>query len=85
MQQGTVVRYNRQQGWGFIRPDDTDLPELFVCYKFIEGPTKFTCFVKPGQRVEFEAVDVDTQPQAHHVRVVAPITIAIQTSEVKRP
>jgi hypothetical protein len=34
-------------------------------------------FVVAGQKVEFEPVDSNTGPQAHHVRKIA-VTIAIQ-------
>jgi cold shock CspA family protein len=82
--EGVVLNYNRQTGWGFIRPDSTEIPELFTCWKFIEAATKFERFLNPGQRVEFDAVDTDTKPQAHHVRVIRPITIARQVGEVSR-
>lgn len=79
--QGTVVNYNRQQGWGFIRPDDTDVPDCFVRFKWIQAPTKFERFLKPGQRVDFIPAELDVKPQAHDVRVIPPITIARQTSD----
>jgi len=76
--QGTVLQYSRQTGWGFIRPDDPDLPDFFVCYRFIQAASKFERYVKSGQRVEFTPVDIDTKPQAHDVRVLTPITIVVQ-------
>jgi cold shock CspA family protein len=76
--EGTVLKYNRQTGWGFIRPDSPDSPDFFVCYKFVEAASKFERYLKPGQRVQFDAVDPDTKPQAHHVRLISPITIARQ-------
>jgi len=30
MRTGTVVSYNADNGWGFIRPDDGDRQDLFV-------------------------------------------------------
>jgi cold shock CspA family protein len=77
--QGVVLEYNRQKGWGFIRPDDPNLPDFFTCYKFIEADQKWSRFVRVGQRVEFQPVDIDTRPQAHHVRLVRPVTVVRQT------
>lgn len=79
--EGTVLKYNRQTGWGFIRPDSPDFPDFFVCYKFVEATSKFERYLKPGQRVQFDPVEIDTKPQAHNVRVVPPITIGRRTSE----
>jgi cold shock CspA family protein len=76
--EGIVLQYNRQNGWGFIRPDSPDLPDFFVCYKFLEAANKFERFLKPGQRVEFDAIDPDGKREARRVRVLRPITIARQ-------
>ena len=76
--EGIVLQYIRQTGWGFIRPDSTDVPDCFVCHRFIVAESKFQRYLKAGQRVEFDAVDTDTKPQAHNVRVIYPITIARQ-------
>jgi cold shock CspA family protein len=75
---GTVTKYNRVRGYGFILPDDETLPDFFVLPKFIVEP-KCRRFLMAGWRVEFDPVDIDDNPQAHNVRIVAR-TIAIQRS-----
>jgi cold shock CspA family protein len=77
--EGTVLQFNRQTGWGFIRPDSPDQPDFFVCYKFINAETKFERFLKAGQRVSFDPTDIDTKPQARNVSKL-PTVIAIQRS-----
>jgi cold shock CspA family protein len=77
--QGTVLRYDRAKGFGFILPDDgANLPDYFVCGKFID-PSRRLRFLIPGQRVEFDPIEDQTGFVAHNVRVL-PTTIAIQTS-----
>lgn len=76
---GTVAKYDRMKGYGFILPDDASLPDFFVCPKLIDANRHFR-FLIPGQRVEFDPVDVSTKPAAHNVRVL-PTTIARQTSD----
>jgi cold shock CspA family protein len=76
---GTVTKFDRIKGYGFIVSDDPALPDFFVIPKFIDCDRHHRFLVR-GQRVEFDPVDVDTKPQAHNVRVV-PITIAIQRSD----
>jgi cold shock CspA family protein len=73
---GTVIKYDRLKAYGFIVSDDENLPDFFVCPKFINRD-KHHRFLLPGQRVEFDPVDIDTKPQAQNVRVI-PVTIAIQ-------
>jgi len=76
---GTVTRYDRLAAYGFIVPDNPTLPDFFTCPKFIQA-TKPHRFLVPGQRVEFDPVNVDTdRPQAHNVRVT-PTAISIQRS-----
>lgn len=80
--QGTVSKYDRVRGFGFILPDDgADLPDYFTCGKFID-PTRRLRFLVPGQRVEFDPVDETSGPTAHNVRVL-PTTIAVQRSDVR--
>lgn len=78
---GTVSRYNRAKSYGFIIPDDENLPDYFVCPKFID-PSRKLRFLIPGQRVEFDPVEDETGFVAKNVRVF-PTTIAIQRSEVR--
>jgi cold shock CspA family protein len=73
---GTVTKYDRVKGYGFILPDDANLPDFFVCAKFIDS-NRHLRFLIPGQRVEFTPIDPDGRSQAHDVRVL-PTTIAVQ-------
>jgi cold shock CspA family protein len=75
---GVVASYDRRVGWGFIIPDDGDLPDFFVHYSFIQAD-KFQRFLRVGQKVEFDPTDVDGKPQARNVRKL-PTLIAHQTS-----
>jgi cold shock CspA family protein len=77
---GTCVQFRRQDGWGFIRPDnDPDLPDFFVHHSWIEAE-KFQQWLRVGQRVEFEPIDIDIKPQARNVRKL-PTLIARQVSD----
>jgi cold shock CspA family protein len=75
---GTVTKYDRIRGFGFIVPDDPTLPDFFVCPRLMDCG-KHQRFLMVGQRVEFEPANVDTQPEARHIRKF-PMTIARQTS-----
>jgi len=76
---GTIANYDRRVGWGFIIPDDPDAPDFFVHYSFIQAD-KFQRFLRVGQKVEFDPVDVDSKPQARNVRKL-PTLIARQVSD----
>jgi cold shock CspA family protein len=80
---GTVTRYSRQVGWGFIRPDNDpdlpDLPDFFVHHSWIQAE-KFQQWLRVGQRVEFDPVDIDNARQAKNVRKL-PTLIARQVSD----
>lgn len=83
---GTVIRYSRETGFGFIAPLDDpqgQLPDYFVCHRFIVAES---CrrFLVPGQKVEFDPADDAGRPQAHNVRVIG-VTVARQTSTSVRP
>jgi cold shock CspA family protein len=68
--QGTVLRYERAQGYGFILADDESLPDLFVHFSFIQANAAKR-FLRAGQRVEFDYAEDDKgRPQARNVRVV---------------
>lgn len=75
---GTVSVFNRIKRFGFVVPDDPNLPDFFVIPKFIVGE-KHRLFLVPGWRVEFDPIDVEGKPQAHNVRVISR-TIALQRS-----
>ena len=75
---GIVTKYDRVSAYGFILPDDPAQPDFFVCPKLIIAD-KHHRFLVPGQRVEFDPVEVDGKTQAHNVRVI-PVIIARQTS-----
>jgi cold shock CspA family protein len=75
---GTVTAFDRIRGYGFVVPDDLNLPDFFVIPKFIVGD-KHHRFLMPGWRVEFDPLDVDGKPQAHNVKIISK-TIAIQRS-----
>ena len=72
--QGTVTKYDRAKSYGFILPDDENLPDYFVVPKFIADRMKF---LMPGWRVEFTPVEVDGKFQAHDIHVVSRV-IAVQ-------
>jgi cold shock CspA family protein len=67
---GTVSKYDRVKGYGFILPDDQSLPDFFTCAKLVDA-NRHHRFLIPGQRVEFDPVDLETRPAAHNVRVVS--------------
>lgn len=75
---GTVSKYDRIRGVGFIVPDDLTLPDLLAIPKFIDA-NRYMRFLIACQRVEFEPADMDTKPIAHNIRVI-PTVIAAQRS-----
>jgi cold shock CspA family protein len=75
---GTVSKYDRIAGIGWIVPKDPTLPDFFVIPKFIAAD-KHHRFLAAGQRVEFDPFDIEGKPQAHNVRVISQ-TIAVQCS-----
>lgn len=66
MAMGTVVRYDRGRGYGFIAPDDGG-DDVFVHARDVSGEAS----VESGTRVEFTVVDGERGPRANDVRVVA--------------
>lgn len=76
---GTVTKYDRVAGYGFIVPDDNTLPDYFVCPSFIVSESKRCRFLLPGWRVEFTPFDLDGKTQAHDVRIISK-TVVIQRS-----
>ena len=78
--QGTVTKYDRARSYGFILPDDENLPDYFVVPKFIADRMKF---LMPGWRVEFTPVETEGHFQAHDVRVLSRV-IAIQRADAPK-
>jgi cold shock CspA family protein len=76
---GMVSKYDRVVGYGFLIPEDPtnpDAPDFFVHCSNIQGP-KHQRFLRLGQIVEFDPIDVESRPQAVNVRKI-PTTIARQ-------
>jgi len=81
---GTVTKYDRIRGFGFIVADEPNLPDFFVCAKFIDA-NKHRRFLIVGQRVEFTPIDADTdRPVANPVRPIFPVTIAVQRGKAEQ-
>lgn len=77
---GTCIRYNRIRGFGFIAPDDQDLPDFFVAPKFITSEKNHRRYLLPGFRVEFTPFGSDgDRPQARDIRIIAR-TVVVQRS-----
>lgn len=55
MLQGTVRRFNKDKGYGFITPDNAPKEDLFVHYTAIEKSGYK--ILEEGQRVEFVEVE----------------------------
>ena len=86
---GSCLQFDRAKGYGFLLPnpsDDPTLPDVFCHFSAIQpSPVWKRRFLLRGLNVEFdvqfEADDIDEErPRAVNVRVVPPITIAIQRS-----
>ncbi len=83
---GTCISYDRTKGFGHILPEDSLFPDVFCHYKEIQKTSVWRrAFLLPGMHVEFDVAyepeDVEQdRPRATKVRVLAPITIAIQRS-----
>ncbi len=65
-QKGTVLKWNRGQGWGFIEPDNAAF-DIFVHVSEIQDRRRLI----EGQRVEFESGTRQGKPIALRVVVVA--------------
>lgn len=63
--QGKVKKFNKEKGFGFITTDNGD---VFFHYSQIEMEGFKT--VEEDETVEFELVDTDRGPQAHHIKRV---------------
>jgi cold shock protein len=66
-QQGTVKRFNREKGYGFIIPDEGG-EDLFVHYSSIEG-SGFRS-LEEGEKVSYEVGQGRKGPQAQNVSKV---------------
>lgn len=67
--QGTVKWFNRVKGYGFIKPDDSAVEDVFVHYSVLEGP-KGKKNLEEGQKVEFNTATGDKGLKAVDVKVV---------------
>lgn len=65
---GTVKWFDSKKGYGFISGSEQG-KDIFVHYTHIEGEGFRS--LKDGDAVEFELVDSEKGPQAHHVRRAA--------------
>jgi CspA family cold shock protein len=75
---GTIIRYDRTKGYGFILPDDQTQPDCFVIAKSILEP-RGRRWLLAGWRVDYTVIETDRGPQAQDVKVIQH-TIARQTS-----
>ena len=64
---GAVIFFDATKGYGYISPD-CEGPDVFVHHSDIKmaGYRR----LEPGQRVQFELVDVGRGPKAEHVRLI---------------
>lgn len=62
---GTVKWFDSKKGFGFINGSEEG-KDIFVHYTHIEGEGFRS--LKDGEAVEFELVQSEKGPQAHHVR-----------------
>lgn len=62
---GTVIRFDADRGWGFIKPEDGGR-DLFVHYSDIDG-TGYRSLTA-GEQVEFAVRDTPKGPAAAQVR-----------------
>lgn len=67
MQTGTVKRFNKIKGYGFITPDNSE-SELFVHFSAIQ--TEGYRELKEGQRVDFVVSHGDKGEYATQVQVI---------------
>jgi len=66
--EGTVKFFSQEKGWGFIKVDGENGPEVFVHYSAILGDGYRN--LEEGQRVEFELLDTDKGKQASAVKLL---------------
>jgi cold shock protein len=77
---GTIIRYDRTKGYGFILPDDQTQPDCFVrAASILES--KGRRWLLAGWRVEYTFIETERGPQAQNVKVIQH-TVARQTSGV---
>lgn len=68
MQTGTVNRFNKIKGYGFITPD-TGTGEIFVHFSEIQS-TEYK-ELKPGQRISYVLAQGDRGEYATQVKVIS--------------
>jgi CspA family cold shock protein len=66
---GTVKWFSQDKGYGFVLPDNANLPEVFVHFSSIEGDNKI---LVGRERVSFQRVKNDRGEQAIGVQRVLP-------------
>jgi cold shock protein len=64
---GTVVRFDRQQGYGFVEPDDGGA-DVFLHASLLEEDAKER--MRAGMRVEFKVAGSDRGPKAVSARLL---------------
>ena len=88
---GTLVKFERGKGFGFIVSDDDPLlPDIFVHFSEIQ-PSQYWSrkFLLPNMNLEFDldvnpkATSDDDRLRAKNARVIAPVTIAVQRGAPK--
>lgn len=68
MQTGTVQRFNKIKGYGFITPDEGET-EIFVHFSQIQ--TEGYKELKEGQRIQYIIAEGEKGPFATEVRIIA--------------
>ena len=85
---GQCLKFDRSRGFGFlISAEDPTLPDIFVHHSNIQHTQTWNRrFLLPGFKVEFDLEfenGEEDRPLAKNVRVIPPLTVARQRSEVR--
>jgi cold shock CspA family protein len=68
---GTVLFW-RNQGWGFLQPEDLNEPDIYCHIRGLNGVRHLA----PGQRVKYEVSERNGKPLAVDVRLLTDETSA---------
>jgi CspA family cold shock protein len=68
MQKGTVKRFNKIKGYGFIMPDEAKESEVFVHFSEVQSPGYKE--LKEGQRVSYTLAQGERGEFAKEVKVL---------------